>query len=413
MANYDLRVNYIVYVGMVMGPLSILGSLLILLTSYRTRRKGTTMNTYHRLLSGVAIADILLSAGLSLGPFPIPAEADFPSSASGTQATCSFQSFLLQVGFGSFAYSASLMIYYTLIVRFNLKEKTLTTYVEPILHAVPILFHISTGILGFVWEVFNPQSIYCWVGTWPMGCLEDDPSTCKRGAEYERTFGLYLTVVPFLIYSGIIVTCLLIVSLTVWQKYRATRSFEFDRSSGLTQKQKQMQLVVTQCILYGILFVNITIWGTCSTFMVLWGKREFKALDRHYWIAVIAHTLFPLQGILYFFVYIRPMRIHLRSLNRDLGFFQSFWKAIWDAEQPSSAPSRRSSPMNSGESYRVPVDQRDNSRRKQDPILDEISHFDAENFNEKQNSVGTTIESSAYLQGETEEIDFSHDHAIQ
>jgi hypothetical protein len=148
MVNVDARINYLVFMPCVAAPVSIMGSFLILLTIYRSSQAGTKMTTYHRLSMGISIFDIIFSIGFALGPLPMPHELGFPG-AHGNIATCSFQAFLLQVGMASLSYSTMLMIYYVLMVCFNLTESTITKRAEPLFHAIPIFFHVGTGIAGF------------------------------------------------------------------------------------------------------------------------------------------------------------------------------------------------------------------------------------------------------------------------
>jgi hypothetical protein len=338
MVNIEARINYLVFVGSAVAPLSILGSSLILLTIFRFRQKGEAkLTTYHRLLMGIAIFDIILSTALTLGPLPIPEELGFPGG-KGNTATCNFQGFFLQIGFASFAYSASLMIYYILVLRLRLREATIAKYVEPWLHGIPCSYHFSTGILGIFWEIYNPQGPKCWVAAYPPGCEDVDPATCERGGEHERLFEIWLTVVPTMIYTGLIVLALLVVSCTVVQKYRASRRFFFQGSELNNSQQAKMRLVVTQSLLYGFFFLNIMLWGVMGTIFFLRGV-EYDALGKHFWISALAQTLYPMQGFFYFLIYIRPRYLTLRRRHREDGRWRAFRAAVWEADMEKSTTS--------------------------------------------------------------------------
>ncbi len=329
-----------------MGPLSILGSSLILLTVYRTKKISgpKAINTYHRLLSCIGIFDILFSIGLTLGPLPMPSNLGIPG-AHGNTGTCSLQGFLLQVGYAKFAYSASLMIYYVLILRFRLRNSVMVKYVEPCLHAGPLLFHLITGTLGFFWEIYNPQSALCWVGVYPPYCNDIEDVACERGEEHVEIFGMWMGVYPSLFYTGIIVCCLIVVIWTVTQKYLAGRQFSFQGSAPNRAQQERVRLVVTQSLLYGFFFLNVTFWGIAGTIVDLSG-RQLDFLGEDFWLACITLSLFPLQGFFFFLIYIRPRYLTLRRRS-NLGRWRALIRSIWEPE--SRVPTSASVSQPSGE----------------------------------------------------------------
>jgi hypothetical protein len=157
MVNYDARLNYLIFFSCAVGPLSILGSSLILLSIRRAHSThGVKLTTYHRLLMGIATLDIFLSIALTLGPLPVPKELGFPGG-HGNVSTCSFQAFLMQVGSGSFYYSAVIMVYYVLVVRYNMKEDYIAKWFEPWMHFLGLGFHFGTAIAGFPLDASTPS----------------------------------------------------------------------------------------------------------------------------------------------------------------------------------------------------------------------------------------------------------------
>lgn len=336
MVNYDARLKYLAFIPCAMGPLSILGSVLILLTLYRTKKilGSKAIHTYHRLLCGIAVFDIILSIAATMGTLMMPAELGIPG-AHGNTGTCTFQGFLYQMGIGSFSYSASLMVYYVLVLRFNVSSAKMVKYFEPWLHAIPLIFHFTTGILGLFWEVYNPSGIRCWVGTYPPGCeySQDDELDCERGGKHSEVFGLWLTTYATMFVTGIIIICLIIVISTVLQQHYASRQHVYPGSAPNRAQQDRVRLVVSQCLLYGIFFLNVVLWGVAATLMELAGET-FDALGDDFWLASIASTLFPIEGFFYFLIYIRPRYLSLRqrSNNSSLGRWQALKISIWEPE---------------------------------------------------------------------------------
>ena len=75
------------------------GSLLTLVTLYRLKKTTTssngttTMTTYHRLLTGLCLYDLLMSTALAFGPLPAPQEIQAYGyrGAHGSVQTCTAQ----------------------------------------------------------------------------------------------------------------------------------------------------------------------------------------------------------------------------------------------------------------------------------------------------------------------------------
>lgn len=389
MVDYEKRVDFLIFVPCAMGPLSILGSSLLLLIVYRTKHIAgpKSINTYHRLLSGIAIFDIILSIGLTLGPLPVPSNLGTPG-AHGNTASCTFQGFVLQVGYASFAYSTSLMIYYVLMLRFRIPDAVLVKYIEPWLHAGPLLFHLTTGFLGLSWEVYNPQSAICWVGVYPPGCDTSEEVVCERGEEHVETFGLWMGVYPSLFYAGIIVLCLITVVWTVIQKSWASRQFVFQGSATNRAQQERIRLVITQSLLYGFFYLNVTFWGIAGTIVDMSG-RQLDYLGQHFWLASITLTLFPLQGFFFFLIHIRPRYLLLRR-RTNLGRCRAFTQSIWEPESPLASAASISRP--SGEISS------DNQLPTHDLLVNDIiKEPDVSSTNQKVTEVttsATTVENS-------------------
>jgi hypothetical protein len=160
MGNVQARIDYIFYVACVAAPLSVIGSLLTLLTIYRSKQHSST---YHRLVTGIATYDIMLSSSLSFGPFLLPAETGLPG-AKGTTATCAAQGFFTYLGTLSFAYSAMLMWYYVAVIRYSVTEAFLAKWIEPWMHIFPATYYLVTAFLGLRWKVLGPATPMCLVG---------------------------------------------------------------------------------------------------------------------------------------------------------------------------------------------------------------------------------------------------------
>ena len=94
-----------------LGTVSTIASTCLVLHILRSHHGLST--TYHRLMFGLCIADILSSFGFALGSTMVPKEMNYYiPSAQGNTATCTAQGFLLTVGVAVAAlYNCSICLY--------------------------------------------------------------------------------------------------------------------------------------------------------------------------------------------------------------------------------------------------------------------------------------------------------------
>jgi uncharacterized membrane protein len=109
--------------------------------------------------------------------------------AVGSEATCTMQGFFIQVGIASSFYNVSLAIYYFLVIRKGWTEKEIRM-LEPFMHSIPLLWGISTALIGIPLKLFNDANLWCWIASFPKGCEGDE---CLRGvnAEFYRWLFFY------------------------------------------------------------------------------------------------------------------------------------------------------------------------------------------------------------------------------
>jgi hypothetical protein len=368
-SSEQAKINYLFYVNWAVAPLSMLGSVLTLRALTMYRKSGRHLTTYHRLLAGISIFDLLLSTALAFGPLPMPANVGYPG-AFGNQQSCTAQGFFVQLGTASFPYSQMLVLHFMLVIRFNVSEKVMATYIEPFMHLVPILFHVTTSIAGLFAEVFNASGNFCWIGEDPPGCDEIPELECERG-DYAELFGLWLSSYPFLFWNGLIVLWVLIVAITVIRQQRTRLSYLFERSVSIQSNgqnkgnssnlqssvrnspawtrsngqrrdealpgEEKTRQVIVQCFLYAFWFINVMIWTSINLFYYL-TDTPFDVLGKHFWITVLAVTIFPMQGLFNFLIYIRPIYTSIRRNFPDSGRWHAIREAVW---RPFATPLER------------------------------------------------------------------------
>lgn len=360
------RLKILVWIPCVTAPLSIVGSLLTLVTVYRSGMDGKERGTYHRLVAGLAVFDLLQSIALALGPLPIPSDEAVPG-ASGTLGTCTAQAFFVVLGTGSFAYAAMLMVYFVIMVRSRTRSATSTTRrVEPWMHAVAIGYYLFVSVLGLGWGTVGSPSTYCSYGTYPRGCQDDPKVLCERGSKHAFLFETWLMLVPFLLWNVMLIIGPVIILYTVHIRTKRSSRYQFPRASEATgdsslvlrqssladdsqprsirrrssfslgSQDRRVHLVAVQCVLYAVCFLNVMIWSSISSFYSL-ANAEYDVTGKQFWMALLSVTFFPLQGLFLFLIFLRPRYAILRSKVRG-SCFKIFVEAIW---HPSSYSNSR------------------------------------------------------------------------
>jgi hypothetical protein len=368
------RINYLYYTACWVAPLSIVGSCLTLRAIFYQYKDKRQLTTYQRLLLGISTSDLMLSTALAFGPIPMPAGLqDHGIPAFGTVSTCTAQGFFMQLGSASFVYSQMLMFYFVLVIKYNVTSKFLETRIEPIMHSIPIGFHGFTSLLGLALDVFNPSGVSCWVGGSPTGCEDDPEVECERGGNSVAIFGKWLVAFPFLFWSGWAIVWTILIAVTVYQQNRTRFQYQFGwsntfamqttetnnqtntttintRSSriknrmsisyGYARRESQSRLTdsgkgqtklrqaITQAFLYGIWYINFTIWSCLNLAFSLAG-RERDVLGKHFWLTAIALTLFPSQGLFNFVIYIRPTYLNIRETFPQQGRWFAVKESVW------------------------------------------------------------------------------------
>ncbi|KAL7529401.1 hypothetical protein ACHAWF_002965 [Thalassiosira exigua] len=130
-----------------------------LLTWVISKSSDRLSTTYHRLLLGMTIGDILYSSLYLTSNAPTPSDMNYMVwNARGNQASCTVVGTFNSMGFFvSIVYNCSLNFYYLIKIRYNKPDVYIKRRVEPWLHGVPILFALITTTVNLVTKGFNPN----------------------------------------------------------------------------------------------------------------------------------------------------------------------------------------------------------------------------------------------------------------
>lgn len=152
--------------------ISLISSTLLVCIIFKTKDRLST--TYHRLLLGICIADLLASLSSAIFGVAVASEVAYLSwNASGNVTSCDAQGFIYALGaVAGVWYSCSLNLYYLVKIRFNRSDAHIKRKIEPWLHIVPSFVSLAISSACLAKELFNSS----FSGT--CGPLPYDPPHC-------------------------------------------------------------------------------------------------------------------------------------------------------------------------------------------------------------------------------------------
>lgn len=282
----------------VTASLSIPGSLFILVETWLdSRRLGTS--PMQRALAGMSVIDVLSSAAWFLSTWAAPKDSG-ALYASGNQASCRFQGFLLQVAIGAPMYNGALIFYYLLTIKYQWTNEQLIK-IEPYVHIIIWLWCIGTSVWVLVLDLLHYIGPVCWVSNPPECLLEDIPDgvDCEKALPYSMA----VFCIPVWIFISLTIYALFEIYLSVRKTVQkmSSRTIAGTQVNSLNRSTKNVHAVAIRGLLYSISFV---ITWTPST---IWNIAQFFDYFP-FWISYLWALLEPLQGLWNFciFCYNRP-----------------------------------------------------------------------------------------------------------
>jgi hypothetical protein len=334
-------------------PYSTIGSSLVMYTIV-SHKKGL-YQIRNRLFFGLASSDIVLTTWMILGSIPLPAEGlGLMLGGKGNTRTCTAQGFFLQLAFAVPLYNAAIMVYYLLVIRYQIQD---FRRIEPFLHGIAILLPLGLAIAGLFLKAFNPGPVgLCFAYPYPMGCDKRPNGVCQRGDNH-KWVNLYFSI--GILFGSLLVgyMCLALIYCTVHRRHAtSTRSSQHRASSTgssilavsitSTATAKNLRQVAYNSLGYGAIFTITYLGPAILQAMILADKKPSFPL------AVITSILLPSQGFLNgFFMFLRPLYLTVRKASRDKSWYWCLWytlvqktpRASW--ESSSNAEPRSTSFM--------------------------------------------------------------------
>jgi len=144
---------------------------------------------------------------------------DWAGTKLGNTRTCDAQGFFFTFGITAmYSYNAMLCLYYACAIACHMKEKHIIKYVEPFLHAFPLLLGLSLSAASLFLKLFNPSAFESWCTLKPLGCeiTNQYPSEeCVRGKRIAFVVTEYYLQGALILLAVIVVISLLMVLVTV------------------------------------------------------------------------------------------------------------------------------------------------------------------------------------------------------
>lgn len=304
---------------------------------------------FSRLLVGLSISDVVSSAFLFCGDWPVPADSlhsDILYGNRGTQLTCNIQGFALQFAyFSSIFYTAGLSLNFLFSVKYGWKEEDLKSRLEPYIHGIAVLVPFSLATSAWVFDMMNPSALFCYVNVYPIvsistwsclqmllpgiqfrfflqGCEKFDQVDCIRGKN-SWMWRTIVQIIPFAVCFSVICVSMILI-------YRVVRRLEenvsrYSREFALNER-KNSKLAFRKATSY------------IGVFMAVWIPVLTVGLCQDLGVRVPASiwfvdcTMLPIQGLLNALVYsgmVRRIKRSLVELSRSLHRHSNgqFWGA--------------------------------------------------------------------------------------
>mmetsp|Transcript_24572 Transcript_24572/g.25004 ORF Transcript_24572/g.25004 Transcript_24572/m.25004 type:complete len:401 (-) Transcript_24572:219-1421(-) len=263
-------------------------------------------------------------------------------------------------------YSLSLAIFYLCLIKFQIKEESFVTKIEPFLHAVPNLFCVSTSV--YLWGSVNanPAGFGCWIAPYPQNCIHNPDVECIRGENAVR-FRYILSGVPVFVCFVVSFIIMLVICWTVFAQHQKIdkyihswqqeptiekrcclfrlfcippKSADIQTNSGLyLPNVRRNQEVLSQACMFiaSLLITNV--------FSYAYRLVEQKSGDAVFALALLAKMFQPLQGMFNIIAYTHPYVKSVRK-HSDLSWSQAFCTVIRKGGDLDGFTRRRRSSLN-------------------------------------------------------------------
>jgi len=303
-------------------------------------------STYHRILMPMSVLDIIGSTAVALTSLPVPMDDkwvnlyNYDGRRVGNYASCDAQGFFQFFGFlGEFLYYMMLCVYYACTLAFSMKEETITKFVEPWMHIIPLTTSLWISLEILLTHGYNPapkSCAWCTMNPLPYSCLEPPPSpSCERGnKESHLRFELIFAIIST-VKIVVIIICLSMVCGKVTKLYLEWKKSKNDDGTGGMTEEGRVDLdnrfrIVRATFIQAIAYILVLFITVLPPLVLLITPATFYAT-----MTDVFNLAFPLQGFFNFLIFVGAKVYHYRrvesevSISKALGLilFTSFHDA--------------------------------------------------------------------------------------
>lgn len=312
--------------------LSIMGSLVLLRLVVRAKFR----RPYRRILFGMSCYDILNSITVCLQTFLVPSHSSRRLLAIGNDCSCQALGFLFQVSYPSFCYFGVLSIYYVLAVKWSITDAFFARNIEPFLHAVTLLWPITTAILGLRLGLYGEVSIGagCWISE---QAIQSKDSVC-RDVECIEKWTWIMGGLPFmLVFAMVIVNNLLVYCHVRTTIFRVTRNQRRSSNGSSSLRPESQEAKVRAVGAQALLYCGVFLLTYCWTIVLRLASNEGDGppQEPHLFPIMVLRAIFlPAMGLGTVLVYTRPRYVMMRKgpEYKHKGRWWTLRQVLWDDE---------------------------------------------------------------------------------
>ncbi len=329
----------------------------VLLIAHVLRSHQGLSSTYHRLVFGLSISDILFSSGFILSNLALPEELDYViPGAQGNAATCTFEAFVLFVGgMMSQCYICSICFNYLAIIKYNKSDAYIEKELERWFHAISIVIPLVYGFITLAAKGLNVWGNVCFprshisphcIGIEDGHTVEGFNIPCGRGNTFYKS--IFYKIMVFTSISPppiIIITTMIMMYHTVHRIERKAQQY------GVSNLRLRVESRRPRVAAAAIRLVSRkrAVLQMASGFTAAWALVMipffiiYSVPLRSFHTAIVVNALVPLQGLFNFIVFIFPKVRDVRKPRRGQQEHLSWYKAIIKAYMSRGTRRRRSS----------------------------------------------------------------------
>eukprot|EP00956_Cyclotella_meneghiniana_P035096 scaffold111227_cov23-Cyclotella_meneghiniana.AAC.1 len=334
-----------IILGSTMAIISVISSWCLIRMIMTSKDRLST--TYHRLLLGMSIGDILYSLPIANFGAKSPTDVNYKVwNAHGNQATCTAAGIFGGMGmFLTLFYSCSLNIYYLIFIKYSKSDSYIRKKVEPFLHGITISLALILSIGALVNENYNDGGsgscitapIYN-----PPHCQGYEVGDIREGFTIPcgRGQGEILYWISAIV-SMIIPPVVIGVSLGMLYRHVSKQERRMSRygTGALNSASEQSPsdqnrdrsfsyAVLNKAIAYSVSYFLTWGWGVGAVIMTLLGVETMPVPYDYLW-AMFA----PLEGFFNLLIFMHPKVVATKKSNRtdNINWPRAFVKTFWSA----------------------------------------------------------------------------------